>query len=349
MKFIPVVINMDKVKVVSLKSYFENNKRKHKKVSLSSITYELKENFNHNKRDPKFLVTSESKYEVLDRKNRRIYFDIEKIPVDEPDLIYEIMDKINEFFKKKDSENESIMQDDMKFVLTFNSGSKNHDGLSYHLICHNYYMNYDTLKYLVIEFVNTDGIDYKDYIDIAVYSKIRLFKLPYFIGIDSSTGNLDENKDNFHRIVINEKLKDTFNFDNYIIQLEYGTKINIEKINKYPNKAKRISGPEYAGVKNILKETMDIILSYGNNVTSRHYSMDDIEKEVRKLKQMSDEFGAITKKKVDSMYEAFKNKKVDPAELPIYKSLIDMIHSKYSNIIERLKCEDGEDHQPIDN
>lgn len=183
-----------RVKVISLTSYKQSSPRNYRFESVDNICRDIEHGIKSGT-----CCTTTSKYEVLSNRVRKIHLDIENVPFDQPDLINKIPADLNEFFRFKAPEQ---MKTNMQFVLTLNTGSPTHEGLSYHLICYTHSMDVNNLKGIITEFVNTKyGEVYKPYIDIVIYSKIRLFKLPYFIGVHKEAG-LDSNTDNYHRCVI---------------------------------------------------------------------------------------------------------------------------------------------------
>lgn len=180
---------------IAITSYLQNRRNKWMRERVSDVIESIK------LYDiSKVPNTTTSKYEVLREETRKIYFDIERIPHDDKTLIHQMLADINTFFRKKCGDQ---MHEDMKFILTYNKSSANHIGKSYHVYCMNYCMSYKQLRHIVCEFVNTDGEKYKDYIDCSVYSKNRLFKMPYYIGLaqNNTKSQLDTNRDNHHVII----------------------------------------------------------------------------------------------------------------------------------------------------
>ena len=164
-------------------SFTENSKRHQKYVEASEIIETL------NKRE---LIHTYSRYEVLNKRIRRVYFDIEKIPKENTTLINDIIDSLKKFYCEK------LGITEIEHVITYNYGSKTHEGLSYHVIFPKIAVDYSKQKLGVCEFVETEeGKKYKEYIDTSIYSSSRLFKLPYYIGIVND--ELDEDHNNYHR------------------------------------------------------------------------------------------------------------------------------------------------------
>jgi hypothetical protein len=124
-----------------------------------------------------------SLYELLDiYSNTKIYFDIENIDSNEPKFIYNIIRDLKKFVE--DTANIKLTD----YVLTINKESATHDGLSYHLIFNHYYTTPMNIKGLLLQFIEKYSI-YKDYIDTVVYSKNRIFKSVYQLGIDGYIDN----------------------------------------------------------------------------------------------------------------------------------------------------------------
>ena len=170
-------------------SYMEACFRNYKQVSLQSVIDEISNRTVH---------TEKSRYEVLRENDRRIYFDIEGIPEDKPDMISDIVGNLDAYMKSI-----GLIDHDLKYALTYNAGSLTHKGHSYHLILPEYKMNFNINRNLVIAFTHSDfGKEYIDYIDGVVYTNHRLFKLPYYIGMCKS--GIDTNPDNHHRIIVGD-------------------------------------------------------------------------------------------------------------------------------------------------
>ena len=113
--------------------------------------------------------TEQSYYELLN-ENVKLYFDIEKIPINEPDLINQIIKDLIDFFKKESN------IDINKYCLTINKGTKTHNGLSYHLIFPEYYISSNYyLKCIVNKFIKLH-YEYVNFVDGQVYARNRLFK-----------------------------------------------------------------------------------------------------------------------------------------------------------------------------
>lgn len=151
------------INYVDIKYYEES--RKILKKSLDSFMIVLKEREDeHTKQKHQTSIL-----EILTDYKVRMYFDIENIPKNNKEMIYEI---INEIYKltglnKYDPKHE-------KYALTFNPNSR-HEGLSYHL-----FLPIRTTKRDIYNFIKLFNhyTDYKyvNMIDYRVYGKNRLFR-----------------------------------------------------------------------------------------------------------------------------------------------------------------------------
>ena len=166
--------------VVDCTEYNQTAGRNHKNMIVNDVI-------------PKTVETSFSRYEVLRNPVRTIYFDIDGVPDDEhaesfPDEFVKAWAK---FMKKS-----GFLKDtDIKYVRTKNHSSVSHKGFSSHVICYELEMNVYELRDSVIMFgLTEEGRRFKDYVDTCVYSSLRLFKLPNFIGIPMTDPN------NYHQM-----------------------------------------------------------------------------------------------------------------------------------------------------
>lgn len=131
-------------------------------------------------------------FEVLREDMRKIYLDIEKIQDD--NIIHNLINNFMKFLKitNKDS-----------YVLTENKGSEQHSGLSYHLILPYKMMVSDMVK-LVVSFT-VEHPEYSKYVDVGVYDKRRLFRLPNNGKMSSKGINMND----IHKVVHGE-FKDAY-------------------------------------------------------------------------------------------------------------------------------------------
>ena len=119
------VINIDNIiGFIDIKSY--NTKRIMKCEPLSEYMKILQEQASEDNKNVEIHDNvNYSMLEILTDDKVRMYFDIENIPRDNKEMIYEIIDKIYEIMQLKD-------RDTYNYTLTFNPNS-HHEGLSYHL------------------------------------------------------------------------------------------------------------------------------------------------------------------------------------------------------------------------
>lgn len=121
---------------------------------------EMKREIESNSNNRKYSI-----FEVLENNIRRVYFDIENIPRDEDEIIYDMIDDLAEF----------IGIDPNSCALTLNVGS-HHPGLSYHLT-----FPFKTCALNILNLVRQFKLKYPkyiNYIDECVYNNKRLFRAP---------------------------------------------------------------------------------------------------------------------------------------------------------------------------
>lgn len=310
---------------VSLTDYTQNRPSRYSRMPVKYVANELF------KLSQNGVNTNISTYEVLKRDVRKIYFDIEKIPVDQPKLIYDMMNDINDFFKNKAGD--QLTNGDMRFIITHNGDSANHDGLSYHLICYNYSMSYQNMKGIITEFVNTVGNKYFEYIDTSVYSTKRLFKLPYYIGIIKD-GGLDDNINNYHYIVnlpVNpseeffNKCIIQYTVDTVELSIDFLTKPNYRHntISAGPRLNKRLANQLTKKIENI-----ECLLTRRDN----EYTYKQIKDTVDKVYKFIDRLGTVSKKKVTEIKEAINDVNISNDKLQQYGALLNTICQKYKII-----------------
>lgn len=174
----------NQIKYIEIKErYNENKPKNHRYVHVDEYVNIIK-----NKND------TSSIYEIFaPNKNLKIYFDIEKIPFEEPELIDNIIGDLRVTFSK-------ITKLELgEYILTINEASPNHNGLSYHLIFYKYHTTPSNILNFLNEFL-TEHPEYVKYMDGSVYSDDRLFKSINQIGIKKNK-QIDNNPNNYHRIV----------------------------------------------------------------------------------------------------------------------------------------------------
>lgn len=174
------------------KSYAENTKRNHRSIRLSSYIGKIK---NKN-------LTS-SFFEILNNyTNLKPYFDIEKIPVDQPNLIYDIIGDLRTWFSKETGDELG------DYILTLNKHSISHDGLSYHLIFYEWSCKQNNILSMLNNFLESHT-EYVNYMDGSVYSKGRLFRSINQIGVDKKLFQLSKFEDDLHTMINVEQTDDT--------------------------------------------------------------------------------------------------------------------------------------------
>lgn len=307
-----------KVRVTSIQSYKQSYARNYKYISLEDILINLSDGYLNNK-----VETKTSRYEVLSNITRKLYFDIENIPTDQPDLIHQIANDINIFIKNKDPVQ---VTEDLKFVKTINYSSSTHTGLSYHLICYNYCMNVLNLKGLVKEFLATSGSKYNSYIDPLVYSKIRLFKLPYYLGIIKDKG-LDTNLDNYHRFFdYNDE-----DLSSFVIQyVENIPELSIEyqKVNTEGN-SNTWSGPIYhTSQKKLAKETMKLCNMIYENLQSKKTELNI--NLLNLLYENKDKLNNVSRNIINKIYTEHESNNITPTNITSYNALMENIRTKFN-------------------
>ena len=165
------------ITVIDLKAYTEASSKNYKQIPIENAI-------------PATVCTEFSRYEVLRACRRKLYFDIDGVPEDKPKLIDDFIKAYNNFLIQN-----HIVNKPLSFIKTTNGASETHRGLSYHLICPTHCAPYFQQRDALLAFKHTEeGKPFNDYADTSVYSKLRLFKLPNFIGIPMT------NPENYHRM-----------------------------------------------------------------------------------------------------------------------------------------------------
>ena len=130
-------------------------------------------------------------FEVLRNHIRRLYFDIEKIPVNNSGLIHELVHDLATFI--------GINPND--YGLTINEHSTQHNGLSYHLT-----FPYKSHAVNILNLIRNFKVAYSkytEYIDEGVYDKRRLFRVPgqYKIGKFDASNPTNVDSADYHKII----------------------------------------------------------------------------------------------------------------------------------------------------
>lgn len=286
------------IRYIEIQNTYLENKRKNYRFSQIEKFVDLISKKN----------TSSSIFEVLREHDIKIYFDIEKIPVDQPKLIYDIIGDLRTWFVKKTNKELG------NYILTNNSNSCSHKGLSYHLIFYELYTNMINIKNLLNNFLE-DYQQYVPYIDGSVYSSNRLFRSINQIGVNKKTNKLSNSSEDMHNI-INTKINNE-NIKKTVIQYIDDSKLlkHYFKCVKRP-KSKQIS--DFGNYKQ--KPTIIIHNHINNNEEKKNKTLlpkendtinDDIYAKAfaLKLKNTLNEYG---KKYINELLEYYdKNKTFD--------------------------------------
>lgn len=318
------------IKTISIRSYKEARPKRYRYETVEDICGDILTCIQDD-----IIHSDTSKYEVLTNKVRRLYFDIENIPSDNVNLINDIENDINTFIKNKDANSGKQMNEDMKFVQTINQGSKTHNGLSYHLICYNYCMNVMNLKGLVTEFLNTVGEKYKAYIDCAVYSSLRLFKLPYYIGLQKDVGIDETDINNVHKFTTKTLESENFNVRHCIIQYTNDVKeLSIDFVDNKKWVANHMSF-NGGGNNNINKHTKEICKLIFKNI---HGNFEDEFKlfELQYLYERKHVLNEASRSVVENIYKLNESGSITKENVTTYNALLMNIKNKFANELKDL-------------
>lgn len=213
-----------------------------------------------------------SSFEFLNKPVRRLYLDIENIPHDNKDLIYDLISDLRDTLH---------ISKDIKHHLTFNKSSLSHAGLSYHVIF-NVCMDYKAMSRCILYF-KSKYEEYANYVDVSVYSSSRLFRLPYN---GKPLGAKIDNED-FHEIISEgSKLEDCFIQDtaNYpVIDEDTLPKeiltFDIKKYMKERREKQKIEGlPDESPDFDRNKDLEEFVINHTEQTDKR---LDNIEQEVK--------------------------------------------------------------------
>ena len=289
-----------KITVVDCTDFSQSGKRNYKQIDI-------------NEAFPPNPELSFSRYDVLNKNVRKVYFDFDGIPNTEENE--NIPDKFVEgWFNFIKRSNDNIQNDTLHYVKTYNYGSTLHAGYSSHIILYDYCMDIFQLKNSVIMFVNSDeGKEFKQYADTVVYSKLRLFKLPHFIGIPMT------NPENYHRL---DKRGDN-TIEHYIIQDIHNTQKLIYTTT--PPKGMCAVNRSDPNTKGLAKEVGEALIAIKNVVLERRPTQYSPE-------QLSNILSVILA--MNAIPESTKTKlkrylPIRPENIPTVVSLISLIKTKY--------------------
>ena len=165
------VYNM--IDFIDITSY--NTKRKIKCKPLGKYMEKLREQASEDNKNVKIHDNvNYSMLEILTDDIVRMYFDIENIPKDNKEMIYEIIDKIYEIMQLKNKVSSEDYEKYRQYALTFNNNS-HHEGLSYHLFLPIRSTKTDIYNFIML-FNYRTNYKYVNMIDYRVYGKNRLFR-----------------------------------------------------------------------------------------------------------------------------------------------------------------------------
>ena len=253
------ITNDEIIKYIDIKSY--NSKRIIKAVSLSNYLDILEEQASEdNKNVKRHDNVNYSMLEILTDDKVRMYFDIENIPRDNKEMIYEIIDKIYEIMQLKDREI-------YKYTLTFNNNS-HHEGLSYHLFIP--VVSTKTSIYNFIKLFN-HRTDYKyvNMIDYRVYGKNRLFRTVGSRCPSKFKPFTPRNQEDYHKLIEGRLISSIIQYTSKLdlvfkcessktLDDEFNNRIN--KVNNkfsYETKTKLITKDKYHKLKQKLKPILN--------------------------------------------------------------------------------------------
>lgn len=299
---------VETVSVIDCVNFNENSARNYKEVPLDQV-------FPLN-----YVVLSTSRYEVLFKNWRKIYFDLDKIEnkPENKDIAVRFITAwkkwLANYTKRPELEN-------MKYVITTNTNSATHPGLSFHIICYEYSMQATELKNSIIMFCNgtEEGKEFKEIVDISVYSHKRLFKVPNYTGIPLG------DPENYHHMDPTDN-----NIEHYIIQStgkcqQINIHIKVPKNIRAAAKKQIISplnGEFYAKLATTMEELKQVFVEK----RTKSYSFKHLEYELNMLIQ-SPLISERAKNKLTS-YQPLTNE-----NLPMVEHLVKLIKEKFNIII----------------
>ena len=313
------------------RNYSENLNRNHKEVSFEKHIQYLKNSTSSN---------VYSRYEILPPSIPvRLYFDIENIPSEQPELIKDIISALKTFLLKTlpSGTFPELSTHCIPHALTINECSSNHEGLSYHLYFPTLATPTSNQELLLKHFLSSElGKDYQDYLDTVVYSPQRLFRCAEQIGV-KRRGN--KNPSDIHHLVDGD-ISDT------VIQYCPASTTNLINY-EFPaitfnasNRKKKMSwNPKDKVIKiisDIFTETLTPAIL--NKQSSLQLSHKTIYDRIIHLQKLDSEKKVIitpnTKHRLDKMaaYYISHNNSFDNYQLSIeqIKSIVDLIYWKFN-------------------
>lgn len=182
---------MNQIRITKLYKNYDEVGTATEHVAKKKLLYDLKKHHSY------------SYFEILP-KTCKLYFDIENIPIEKEDIIKEIITDLQTYITTVIP----ITTELLEYVLTKNSNSTRHIGLSYHLIFYKIAMEKNDISNLVKNFLLEKKYrEYQKYLDLHAYEHNQLFRLPYQKNINPNTNQTNLEND-YHKIVYGE-LKDS--------------------------------------------------------------------------------------------------------------------------------------------
>ena len=178
-----------------------------------------------------------SMLEILTKDEVRMYFDIENIPKDNKEMIYEIIDKIYEIMQLKNKVSSEDYERYRQYALTFNNNS-HHEGLSYHLYLPIKSHKKDIYNFIKLFNYRTD-YKYVNMIDYRVYGKNRLFRTVGSRCPSKSNPFTPRNQEDYHKL-IQGSLVDTVIQNHNGLDLVFKCKTTKELDNEFNNKINKV-------------------------------------------------------------------------------------------------------------
>ena len=222
---------------VDITSY--NTKRKIKCKPLSRYMEKLREQASEDNKNVEIHDNvNYSMLEILTKDEVRMYFDIENIPKDNKEMIYEIINKIYEIMQLKNKVSSEDYEKYRQYALTFNNNS-HHEGLSYHLYLPIKSHKKDIYNFIKLFNYRTD-YKYVNMIDYRVYGKNRLFRT---VGSrcpsKSNPFYTPRNQEDYHKL-IKGGLDDTVIQNHNGLDLVFKCKTTKELDNEFNNKINKV-------------------------------------------------------------------------------------------------------------
>ena len=286
-----------------------------KKFAICNITKTFKENVPSNyafyttiKETFKDVLNKETaSFEILRREVRRLYLDLENIPKDRPDVVDIIVKGIKELLNIPN----------VKHHVSFNKASKTHAGLSYHVVF-NICMTRANIYQAILYYKSTHE-DYSAYIDPSVYSRIRLFRLPFN---GKPIGSTIDNND-FHDIITEGSILDDFyiqDTDSYPMLEDKDIKDEIKSFDARAylkeRRAQHVDGDpkdsndnlRYQNIANYVMDTTEKMQGDINDVKAEIINTkEENSKKINELTQKVDDMTKEMKSTVDAMTKEMKS------------------------------------------